>query len=966
MGEVFLAEDTRLERKVAIKVLPAKSLGDEQAKRRLIREARLAATLDHPNIRAIYEVNEEGDSAFIAMQYVEGESLSSKIKNNKLELENTISIAAQVAEALVAAHSRGIIHRDIKPENIVITPSGQVKVLDFGLAKLVQPLVTVDSKDGTLSLLTEVGTIVGTVRYMSPEQAKGEHLDARSDIFSLGALLYECVTGRPAFPGGNKMEVCGQVIHLDPPPPSQINEHVPPELDRIILRALAKRTDARYQSASELLTDLRKVRKESQEAHKERPQGIALRTGALRIEAVATLSNILGRRLPVTVGFVIVPLIAFVAAWLALHPRHSAPHQPLPDAKHWYEIGTNALRDGAYYQASKALRRAVELDDKFALAHARLAEAYAEIDYTDKAAEELLFATSLVPDHAIMATVRRDFAGAIEHYRTITEQAADSDKPTAYVDLGRSYEKNENLDKAIESYQEATKRDSQSAAAFLRLAILYGRQQNLKDATVAFNTAEKIYQDLFNQEGVTEVLYQRGTVLTKMGKLVEARAQLEKAQTSANKYQQIKILLQLSGLSWSEGNTTRAQNYAREAIDLAQANDIQSLAASGLIDLGTAFFFRGEYDEAEKYFKQALDFAKRSKARRNEARALLSLGSLNVQRRNPDEAIPYIKQALDFYQPGGYNKETSLALNLLGRASQDKGDYTAALEIFEQQLQLAKEIGDASQLALSHASIGLLLGMDQERYPEALNHFDESYKINDSLGAQLNVGYNLMNRGRLLWQLGRYQEARTALNQARSIADRPEARYKELLAWVSLSNAQIALSMRRLAEAKEKGQQALESADTQYKEIAIQAKYTLGLVKAFSGAPQAGKPLCEEAVTLARETNNPRLSSALLALAEVMLETHSAQDALTTALQAQASFARSGQQDSEWRAWLMAARASQLAGNESAITEYASRADSLFSSLRQKWGTEEYNLYSHRPDIKTYRKQINQLLAINK
>src|SRR5712692_1582159 len=210
MGEVFLAEDTRLERKVAIKVLPAKSLGDEQAKRRLIREARLAATLDHPNIRAIYEVNEEGDSAFIAMQYVEGESLSSKIKNNKLELENTISIAAQVAEALVAAHSRGIIHRDIKPENIVITPSGQVKVLDFGLAKLVQPLVTVDSKDGTLSLLTEVGTIVGTVRYMSHEQAKGEHLDARSDIFSLGALLYECVTGRPAFPGGNKMEVCGQ------------------------------------------------------------------------------------------------------------------------------------------------------------------------------------------------------------------------------------------------------------------------------------------------------------------------------------------------------------------------------------------------------------------------------------------------------------------------------------------------------------------------------------------------------------------------------------------------------------------------------------------------------------------------------------------------------------------------------------------------------------------------------------
>jgi serine/threonine protein kinase len=197
MGEVYLAEDIGLERKVAIKLLPAAYMGDELARKRLIREARAAGTLDHPNICPVYEVGTEGDKTFIAMQYVEGVTLHSRIETDPPTLEQAIVISAQVADALVEAHYHGIVHRDIKPQNIMLTDRGRVKVLDFGLAKLVEPVGNAEGE--TLSQLTTVGTAVGTVPYMSPEQVKGERVDVRSDLFSLGVVLYECVTGRRPF-----------------------------------------------------------------------------------------------------------------------------------------------------------------------------------------------------------------------------------------------------------------------------------------------------------------------------------------------------------------------------------------------------------------------------------------------------------------------------------------------------------------------------------------------------------------------------------------------------------------------------------------------------------------------------------------------------------------------------------------------------------------------------------------------
>lgn len=259
MGEVYLAEDTNLRRKVAIKFLPVESVADQQAKKRLIREAQAAATLDHPNICTIHEVGEEEGKSFIVMQYVEGETLSSKIQNKPLQLKEALDVAMQMADALAEAHLRGIIHRDIKSQNIMITPRGQAKVMDFGLAKVLQPHSLGASEHETVSFLTELGTVLGTVPYMSPEQLKGEEVDARSDLFSFGAVLYEMISGRQPFAAKSTAATISAILTEQPPPLDRYAKEIPEKLQRLVCKCLQKDREERYQSAKELLHDLKVI-----------------------------------------------------------------------------------------------------------------------------------------------------------------------------------------------------------------------------------------------------------------------------------------------------------------------------------------------------------------------------------------------------------------------------------------------------------------------------------------------------------------------------------------------------------------------------------------------------------------------------------------------------------------------------------------------------------------------------------
>src|ERR1700693_5557508 len=261
MGEVYLAEDKQRGRKVAIKFLPAEVADNESARQRQLREAETAATLDHPNICAIYEVGQEGGYSFIVLQYIEGETLAGRLKRQLPDLREALAIAAQVADALNEAHARGIIHRDIKPENIMLTTRNQVKVLDFGLAKVLRDSSIIEAN--TASMLSIPGMVIGTVPYMSPEQVRGEELDCRSDIFSFGTVLYELLSGRRPFEAKSAAEIISAILTADPPPISRSSlGHSGGAEEELIRKCLEKDAALRYQTMDDLIPDLQQIRAE--------------------------------------------------------------------------------------------------------------------------------------------------------------------------------------------------------------------------------------------------------------------------------------------------------------------------------------------------------------------------------------------------------------------------------------------------------------------------------------------------------------------------------------------------------------------------------------------------------------------------------------------------------------------------------------------------------------------------------
>ena len=263
-GEVYRARDTKLDRIVALKVLPTDLASDDQQRERFLREAKAASAIDHPNVAHIYEIGESNGVHFIAMQYVEGETLAARMKTGPLSNETLLSVGLQVADALDAAHAKGIVHRDIKPANLVLTERGQIKVLDFGLAKLATDGGVADDSEKPTQMKTAAGMVMGTVSYMSPEQALGREVDGRSDIFSLGIVLYELATGRLPFSGKSATETIDQIRHRQPEAIARFNYDAPTELERCIRKCLEKDPEDRYQNAKGFLIDLRNLKRDSE------------------------------------------------------------------------------------------------------------------------------------------------------------------------------------------------------------------------------------------------------------------------------------------------------------------------------------------------------------------------------------------------------------------------------------------------------------------------------------------------------------------------------------------------------------------------------------------------------------------------------------------------------------------------------------------------------------------------------
>jgi tetratricopeptide (TPR) repeat protein/predicted Ser/Thr protein kinase len=912
MGVVYEAEDLTLGRRLALKFC---STGRDDARLRanLLKEARAASSLSHPNIAHIYEFFENpGGDPFIAMELVSGANLRTILSERRLSVEETLKIAAGVASALAEAHRHGVIHRDIKPGNIQLTAVGEVKVLDFGIARTAAPRA--DGEGSAAAPTQTLEGFSGTPLYMSPEQASGEMLDARSDLFSLGAVLYECLTGKSPFAADSLTSTMARLLTWEPPQPSRLNPQSPGHLDRVVLKLLRKDRRQRYASAEEAIADLRAP------GHP-RPS---------RRRMVAALAG----------GVVCAGGGAVV--WLWNTKRRPGP---VAAAVPWYREGVAALHNGDYHRAGKSLSRAVEIDPDYAMAHAYLAEAWYELDYLERAKDELLktivhggASRSALPDvealhlDAIRDTVTGDFKGAVEKFQEAAARSAPEDRAGALLDLGRALERNQDTKKAMAAYSEAVRLDGQNAAAWLRLGAIEARTGAREDSGRSLDRAENLYQAASSVEGVTECLYVRAHYA---GTPAAARELIGKALTAAsvtgNDQQQIKLLLLSSNAYLDAGQTAEALDEANRAIAIARAGGIENLVSRGLIDLGNALFVKGRTADALRTLQEALDIARRNREKRSEARALVNVGSVRIQTGDTAQGWQDVQAALAYYRQGSFRTEAALALILLGRASRDKGDYDGASRAFEETLATMKPAGPSLPLAFAQEGLASL-EESRDRWPQALRMFEEARHAFEAIGNSSGAATNAVNVALMQAMLGHKAGAPAAQPGGGSNL---------------VSALRIVLIEERFGEARAKAEALLQSADASDTEMRRGAYLVLGLALARSGAGARGLEACRKAIDLAHTAGKPAAEAdALLGSAEAALAAGDRAVAAGYAGRARAFFESAKKPESLWRACVLLLRSGP------ADPAVAVQAAAALGELKSNWPAEDFRSYLDRPVIR--------------
>jgi tetratricopeptide (TPR) repeat protein len=807
---------------------------------------------------------------------------------------------------------------------------------------------------------------MGTPAYMSPEQLRGEPLGPASDLFALGAVLYECLGGRKAFTGHSSVEILAAVLHVEPPAPSELNPRVTPEINRVVLKALAKSQADRYQTAEEMLADLRAIA----ETLRGREADATVALPAAPTQAVAAarrLRSAIGRRARPIVAAAMV-LMAGIAGWWLVAGR---TYQPQPEADRFYQDGLNSLRDGTYFKASKELAEAARLDPMLGMAHVHLAEAALELEDARTAGEE--FAKAGTPERttrltradrdvrdAIGLTLAGRYGDAVNLYRDMVERTPSAAKADALVDLGRAYERAQQPEDALRCYQQAIRLDPQQPAAWLHLGAQYGsRKLDPAHANPAFDKAEAIYRTTSNQEGIAEVQYQRGVAANKLGQLVQARVLLEKAlelaKTAESAPQQILVLMELSWLETNASNSAEAQADASRAIELARANGIENLTTRGLIDLGNAFLSKGEAPGARPYFQQALELARHYGSERSEFRALFSLGSLETQQGELDRGLADVSQALQWYQQRGYQRETMVGLTLVSRIEREKGDYASALASLKKQLELAGRQGNQAQMALSQEGMGNVR-LEQGLWSQALASYRAELEAAQS-GVTLYLQVGLVNCADVLWRVGRYQEIQPLLDRVGG------NRSKTVDALITRLQAKMALSLREFAKARDAARRVL-SAGLGSDGARAEWNGILAAAEAGLGNPAEAVRVAELARQLADRAGNPRRVAEIeLVQGEAALAAGEWARALENAKSAAEWAAGAGNTEMEWRCWWLAARAAVGTGRKNQARDFAEKANNLLAGLAQKWDAEDFRTYLTRPDVEFARHQLAGLGA---
>ena len=705
MGEVYLAEDTRLGRPVALKFLSTPSQADPERRARLLTEARAASSLRSSNIAAIYDIGQFEGADYLVMEYVEGDVLSARITRGPLPVRDAVDIALQVADALGEAHERGIVHRDIKSANIIVTARGQVKVLDFGLAKFLQPPGGKASVDAALTVGSDTmtGTVLGTVSYMAPEQALGRPADPRSDLFSLGVVFYEMLAGRLPFQGQSFSEVVDAILHQLPPALARFNYAVTPDIDAVVRRALEKSPEMRYQDARSMLVDLNRLRTLVDDTVRSTTSGTRS-SGSLGLSAppensiaVITFANITREPVDAWIGSGIaetvtadlknVPGLTVIGRERVFDALRNLDQSQEPnDDKFAIEIGRGLgarwIVAGAFQRQGPRLRitaRFVEVDTGAVLRNVKIDGGLDDIfALQDRIVFELTQDLKLTLEQSAINQISQPETRSVEAYELFSRGmmtlrlatrdapdraismferalAVDADYAEAWAGLGTAYQVKgvflglpELLDKAIQCAERALKLDPTLAEAYVALGSALFARGRMDEAAAALETAIKHDGKHARAHAMLARVHWIGR-----GDLKRGIKELERAVGINPQFGYAH--LQLAFLYTEKGDYTHAEASARRAVELQEqyiSGEEGFLVVGAHTRLGYVFYRMGRYAEALKQYQTELLFLSASDHVLKE-RSLIELhqklGAVHTRLEQPEDARRHFDLAIKLF-----------------------------------------------------------------------------------------------------------------------------------------------------------------------------------------------------------------------------------------------------------------------------------------------------------------------------